>query len=555
MRTRVLLIPTIITLLLLSGCRSTPSTTSRVVPRQIERIEQKEVDGETLKAEGLLIEAKMQQEAGNEMRAKALYDTLLLHRPDCAAAHYELAFIAADADDLDDALEHALAASSIHPENVWYWLLLSDLYTSRNESKPLPDVWEKIVALQPDRVEHYKHLSNAYLINGDGERAVATLNRIEKQWGISEEVSLQKEKIWEAIGQPQKAMKEVEALAKAMPENESYNAMVAEAYMRQQDYKHAKPYYDKILEQHPENEYIHISIANYYKLTGDMEAGIRELSTGLAHPSLSCKDRIQILTTYFTSEEFYDTYATATYPLTDSLMHLCDDSVNAGLFYADLLMRRGRYHEAYPWIRSYLAQDSSIYEAWEALLICESMDDSLQSRIPVDAMRACWLFPFHTLPHYLMALHHHGEKQYAEALQELERCVKLGFRKGYLKEECLGLMAECYYRTDQKEKAWQYFEEVLQINPENVGVLNNYAYYLCEEHNVTHEQLLHAKTLSQKAISMQPDNATFLDTYAWILHRLGRDREALPYMKRAIELDKEKSDTLNHHYQSILGNQ
>ena len=56
--------------------------------------------------------------------------------------------------------------------------------------------------------------------------------------------------------------------------------------------------------------------------------------------------------------------------------------------------------------------------------------------------------------------------------------------------------------------------------------------------------------MSRRTIEAEPDNANSLDTYAWILHLMGRDREALPYMEKAVRLDP-KSDTLKEHYRTI----
>jgi Tfp pilus assembly protein PilF len=77
-------------------------------------------------------------------------------------------------------------------------------------------------------------------------------------------------------------------------------------------------------------------------------------------------------------------------------------------------------------------------------------------------------------------------------------------------------------------------------------VLNNYAYYLAEQHL----RLDEAEQMSRRTVEAEPDNANSLDTYAWILHLLGRDREALPYMERAVKLDP-GSETLQNHYKEI----
>ena len=126
--------------------------------------------------------------------------------------------------------------------------------------------------------------------------------------------------------------------------------------------------------------------------------------------------------------------------------------------------------------------------------------------------------------------------------------MKWGFAKGYLETECMALEAECHYRAGHYDKAWASFDKILARNPDDWVTLNNYAYYLSEQGI----ELERAERMSRRTIEAEPDNANSLDTYAWILHLMGRDQEALPYMLKAVKLDP-KSETLQEHLKAIKG--
>ena len=81
-------------------------------------------------------------------------------------------------------------------------------------------------------------------------------------------------------------------------------------------------------------------------------------------------------------------------------------------------------------------------------------------------------------------------------------------------------------------------------------MMNNYAYYMSEQ-NVNLE---HAEQLSRRTVDAEPDNANSLDTYGWILHLLGRDADALPYLRKAVRLNP-ASDTLKKHLAEVEGRQ
>ena len=84
---------------------------------------------------------------------------------------------------------------------------------------------------------------------------------------------------------------------------------------------------------------------------------------------------------------------------------------------------------------------------------------------------------------------------------------------------------------------------MLKINPDETGALNNYAYYLSEEN----KNLDKAEQMSLRTIKAEPNNATYLDTYAWILYKQQRYEEALKHIEQALETDSSPSDVLYEH--------
>lgn len=79
-------------------------------------------------------------------------------------------------------------------------------------------------------------------------------------------------------------------------------------------------------------------------------------------------------------------------------------------------------------------------------------------------------------------------------------------------------------------------------------VLNNYAYYL----SLRNENLSKAEQMSSQAVLLEPENGTYLDTYAWVLYMRKDYSQALYYMKLAIQYSPEISGVLYEHYGDIL---
>ena len=109
--------------------------------------------------------------------------------------------------------------------------------------------------------------------------------------------------------------------------------------------------------------------------------------------------------------------------------------------------------------------------------------------------------------------------------------------------------AEAYYNMNQANEAFEQFEKVIELEPDNYVAMNNYAYYL----SVRGEQLDKAEKLSSKAIQAHPNNPTYLDTYAWVLFKKKDYNLAKFYMKTALgQTIKLVNPLCLKHYGDIL---
>jgi tetratricopeptide (TPR) repeat protein len=504
---------------------------------------------EQLKTESMLIDAKMLQETGQEDAAAQRYSDILARDPGCTAAMYELSRLAAQKGMADSAITLSRRAVEGDRSNVWYALHLATLYRLTNHPKEYIDTWEGIVALRPEVLDYYYELSNAYLLNKDYKNAIAVLNRVEKKVGVTEQVSTQKAKLWTAMGREDKALQEFEALAKAMPQESRYNGILAEAYMADGKYDKAKECYDRVLAANPDDEYIHISLAEYYKATKQPRKAYEELRIAMAQKNLSTSNKLHILTNFYTAEEFYGIYSQYTYDLLEVAMRDCDDSTTFAALYGDVLMRQKKYEEAVHQFTMSLSVDSSKYEIWEALLVAELSSNSDTARMGRDARRASTLFPLHTLPYYIQAIVEHDNGRYERSIELAHHIEKLGFEKGYLEPDVYMLLAECYNRLEDS-RSYEYYEKFLKIYPNDAQAMNSYAYRLA----LDKKDLDRAEQMSRRTIEAEPENPFFLDTYAWILHQMGRDKEARPYIEKALKRDS-TSDEVREHYNAIMKGQ
>lgn len=494
---------------LLQSCRSTTSTTATSPTGKIERKPIVEVAEEQLRLDAMLIDAKMQQEVGNHQEAMATYRQILAQQPGYGAANYEMSVILASSGRLDSARVYAERAVQSCDSNVWYRIQLARCYQAMGNYTKVTEEWENIVRQNPETLDYYYELSNQYISAHQISKAIEVLNRVERKIGITEPISLQKQRLWNAISKPEKGIKEIEALAQSLPNEKKYNAIMAESYMQQKQYAKAKPFFDRALAADPTDEYLHLSMASYYKAVNKQQEAYEELRKGFSGTSLNSKSKLQFLANFYDKEEFYGSCSKYSFALLDELMAQCSDSTTYAIFYGDVLMRQGKYAEAARQFELHLTTDSSMYDVWEAMMICEMESNQFNEKLIRHAQRAANLFPTLPIPYYTLA--------------------------------------ECYHRMGNNKEAFANYDRFLDLDPNDASVLNNYAYYLAQ----AGEQLEKALSMIEKAIAIEPNNATLLDTYAWVLHKMGRNQEALVQIRKAVKLDKENSATLKDHLKTI----
>ncbi|MBQ9400301.1 MAG: tetratricopeptide repeat protein [Bacteroidales bacterium] len=114
--------------------------------------------------------------------------------------------------------------------------------------------------------------------------------------------------------------------------------------------------------------------------------------------------------------------------------------------------------------------------------------------------------------------------------------------------QCYSLMGDCHYSLGEHQKAFDSYEKALKVNPGYCPVLNNYAYYLSQQG----KKLRKALKMSKYTIEQEPDNPTYLDTYGWLLHLLGRDKDAKPVFKHAMIYGGKDSAVVTAHYAEVL---
>lgn len=495
----------------------------------------------------LFLEANSEKLLGNLDKAKAMFIQCLEMDPEDAASMYELSRIERIQNNSEAALEWAEMAVKYAPENVWYLKLLSELYQENMQFDNSIKVIESLVELHPNDLEYLYDLALTHLLVGNYQNAINAYNTIENMIGVSEEISIQKQKIWLRMNKPEEAIKEIEALCESWPHESRYKSILAELYLANGMDEKALATYLLIAEQDPENAYIQISLSDYYRKRGDQEKSFEHLKIGFSNPYLDIDTKIQILLAYFTIKEYYDEQKEEAEQLAAILVESHPDDARAHSIQADLYYQNEEWEKARESLKIVLSHDPSRYVVWEQLLFTESNLSDFEG-MREDSRKTIELFPQQALPYLFAAVASYQFEDHEQMIKDLETGIRFVVRNDLLLAEFYNYLGDAYHQVGQDEKAFEAYEASLDINSDNSIVLNNYAYYL----SLRGEQLERAKKMAKKANDLDPENSSNQDTYGWVLYKLGEYDEALKWIGMSIENHTEENAEVLEHYGDVL---
>ena len=193
-----------------------------------------------------------------------------------------------------------------------------------------------------------------------------------------------------------------------------------------------------------------------------------------------------------------------------------------------------------------LAIDSTDFRSWQNLIISESRLNENEA-VRDHAVAALKYYPMQPVFYWYAGVANAVLENNDDAISYLEKGRRYTSDKLQM-ANFDAFLGDIYHQQGEEEKAFDAYDRTLRNDPDNVLVLNNYAYYL----SLRGERLDEALEMAIKANELVPDNVYYTDTYAWVLYKLGRYQEAQKIMKKCLGLEKNPSGANLEHYGDIL---
>lgn len=497
----------------------------------------------------LLLDAVVEYSKGNIDMAASMFNSVLEQDKNNACAYYYLSNLYFQKQDVAKAVEYGKQAIEKNDNNIWYKLQLSEMYMAVQDYDNAARLFEKIVKQNPETIEYWQQLARIYYMKQDEKGELATLDKMEERFGVNEKFSMQKYYLYMQQKENKKATQEIEKLAQAYPTNPRYYSILAENKMKEKDYDKAFEYYNKVREIDPDNEDLTIAYVNYYSIKGEEDSIYQYLSKAVTQSNIEPISKIGIIFSIYGTKVDEDSL---TFRKTLSLVEKMYDygDTNECNVYTILnigYIRLQEYDKAYTIGRKGMNKGCFGEDLCENTLYALSTEGNPEKTIELSD-EIIELYPERPLAYLLKGSNQSLLYKNKEAIETLEMGLKLVGKEKDLQSDFYNRLASCYHELNQDEKCFEYYEKILDMNPEDYFVLNNYAYYL----SLRGEQLDKAERMIKKALDKYPDNYTFLDTYAWILYKKGEYKQAKEVMDKIGGEKKFWGESYKNHYNEIL---
>lgn len=495
----------------------------------------------------LFFEASKQKMLGNFEDAAGAYHDCIKIDPKHAASYYELANLLTINDKVGDALPFALRAYELDPSNQWYLLFLADIHMGLNDYESASNLYERLTELYPKNVDYRYELATTYLYLNKLEKAIDSYNKIEETFGVTEEISVQKEKIYLQLDKLDEAVAELENLIANFPGEQRYLGMLAEVYTANDMPGKAFDVFQRMLKNDPNDPVLHLNLAEYYRRQAQYEKSFDELKIAFGSPALNIDNKIQVMMSYYNLTEGDDELIGQAYELLDLLTTAHPNDAKAFAMKADFLLRDNRLEESRAAFYRTVELDSSRFMVWNQL-INTSYELRDYEAMEKDSRIALELFPNQGMLYLMNGIANNSLGNYEEAVSILNEGELFTRTDSYLNVQLLSVLADAHNNLEQYEESDAAFEKAIKKDPNNPLILNNYSYFL----SLRAENLDRAEEMSKKSNLLQPGQASYQDTYAWILYQQNKFELALEWILKAMENGGAKSGVIVEHYGDIL---
>lgn len=493
-------------------------------------------------AEGL--RAKM---LGNSDQAISLFQKCIDLSQVSGSAFYELAMLYSEKKDYPAATGYARNAWKRDPSNKWYGLSLIENLMMQGKQIDCVPVYRDLQKLEPGTQEFLTGEIEMLIQAKQEKEALKRINQLPRDEDFARWGTVREKDIYFSQNKFDKGSKVLLEWLKKHPDDYEIRGILAEAYAAKGLKEEAGAQYTVLKARNPDNPAVSFSLGQFYFQSGKKEEALAEFLQGFRSPDVNPAIKIDIVKSYIAAQDQQNKLDESVVKLIGVLYQVDKGNPSVDELYANYLYSEEKMTEAEPIYRELIKSDPGNFVVWQNLLFILNLNKQFQEILTISDSALVY-FPGQGLFYLFKGMAAVEKKDYPLAIATLNKGLSSpGQNPDIVKQFYLSL-AEALYRSGNSDEAFKNFDQMMSLEPDNVQVLNNYSYYLALEQR----QLDKALDMITLCINKEPENPTYLDTYAWVLYQRKEYTKAMEPMAKTIKLSPDPSGEVLEHYGDIL---
>jgi tetratricopeptide (TPR) repeat protein len=450
------------------------------------------------------------------------------------ATYYELANLQVRQHQLFEAEQSIKKAVQLNAENIWYLRMLADVLKLNRKFEQLLPTLDKLITYYPNEERYYVDKIKVLLALGQQEEAEKILRTSEQQFNHSSQIqSLVKRTLGQARAtqhettDPTKTIDELLNLASQQLANRQLAA--AESTLHKAKAVNAADYR------------IDLGFADVYQAQDNQAKYLASLTSVLENESMPLLAKITRIA------DLQSESNVVAEQLAKKLQEIYPRDERVLVLYGDILYQNKQIDGAILQYKKALQLSDGLYVAWEKLLSAQLLVAQFDEAIATSE-NALALYPNQAVLYYYRAFALHRKLRVAEAAFELRNAKQLMPDDTKLKAWIFALEAEINIDLGKLKEADASFANAIALMPNNYPLQSNYAYFLA----LRNQNLTKALQLAASAAKAMPNDASILDSYAFVLFKNKAYPQALKIIEQALQNKGEQNSVYLEHYGDIL---
>ncbi len=483
---------------------------------------------------------------GNQEESIKNLQKSLQFNPNNSAVYYELALAYANLNDGYSALLNIEEAVRIEPNNPYYRNFLGMLYINNQRFDEALANQKELIRLDSLNSTYQYQLALIYTNLSNFDEALNLLNKLETSYGILPRVSEAKTKIYFELNNIEKAENEINILIEIQPDNPLYLLYKSDIFFRKGEDSLGFDIIQQAINLNPEFSLSRIELYQRQIEIGNVKQALTTLKELFKSDNVNINEKANLFYPLLFEQSNYVTHALTLDTIITIGRTKHPNSIQMNEIAFEHYLRRNSFNSARDVLQNLLNLDKDNPMRFEKLI---SFDFSLQQRELAlnNSQKAIIKFPDNYIFYVYHALLDDELGDPNKAISILDEGIKNVTINEHL-SELYGTKGDFYYKTKRLNEAFKAYDLSLKSNPNNARILNNYSYYLALEK----VKLSKALEMSSKAVDLEPNNSTYIDTKGWVLFTMERYEEARDVLRNAIAKSGSTSAVINEHYGDAL---